>query len=174
MLNSLTKTGVLFWILTFLILPIAHADENVRLILKLDTIEKIKSQEKRGDELYFSITEYSSLEKARHYQVPDFPTHWLSDHLDKVKDVTLWKKTLKNDEAVELIISLVERDFPPWNVDDLLGSIKLKLRWNNGELKKEWSIPNQAITHTVEEMSNSYRLNGDGAEYLLKLEVLKP
>lgn len=149
----------------------AYAKESTNLVVKLDSIVKIHSQEERGDELYFSITEYSNKQGSDHYQVPNFPTHWLSSHLSQVDDVSIWQKNMSNGEAIELIISLVERDVPPWNVDDLIGSIKLKLKFENNQLEKEWSIPNQANTSRVPDTKNTFKLLGDEAQYTIVLKV---
>lgn len=149
----------------------AYAKESTNLVVKLDSIVKIHSQEERGDELYFSITEYSNKQGNDHYQVPNFPTHWLSSHLSQVDDVNIWQKALIDGEAVQLIISLVERDVPPWNVDDLIGSVKLKLKYEQDKLEKEWSIPNQANTTRVPDTKNTFKLVGDEAEYTIVLKV---
>ncbi len=169
MLSSLAKVSAFSIALMFL--SAAQAAENKKLIVKLEAIERIQAQEQQGDELYFSITEYSTTGKASHYQVPDFPTHWLSDYLTKVHDVVLWQRPLEKDEAVELIISLVERDVPPWNIDDLFGSVKLKLKWEGAQLKKEWSIPNQSNTSRIDDHVNAFSMTGDEGEYHLILKV---
>jgi hypothetical protein len=107
--------------------------------LKLNAIEKFKSTEKRGDELYFHITEYSSLSAPVHRLVPEYPINWLSDYLSDVKNTTLWERSLREGEAVELVLSLTERDVPPWNLDDLVGTIKVKFRHDGNALVQEWS-----------------------------------
>lgn len=173
MVSFLAKVSALFFTLLVLISPVTNAAEPVKLVLKLEAIEKLQAQEDQGDELYFNITEYSSVDRASHYQVPDFPTHWLSAYLENVKDVAIWEKEVKDGESVELIISLVERDVPPWNVDDLLGSVKLKLKWNNNQLEKEWSIPNKTNTRKIDEEVNAFSLTGDESEYHMVLKVKK-
>src|SRR5690349_20024732 len=95
--------------------------------MKLLSLEKKHTQEKSGDELYISITEYSKNNLPRNYQVPAFPSHWLSQYVNNVKDAVLWKKDLKECEDAELLITLVDEHIQPWNVDDSLGSLKLKL-----------------------------------------------
>lgn len=173
MVSFLAKYTAIIFTLSLMYLSPLQAKDTISLMVKLDDIVKVKSQEESGDELYFNITEYSSIDAARHYQVPPFPTHWLSAYLDKVKDVTLWERQLRAGEGIELIISLVERDVPPWNVDDLLGSVKLKLKWENNQLQKEWSIPNQANTQKLEGNVNQFLLTGDGGEYRIQLKVLE-
>ncbi len=171
MFSSLVKVGVLSLALLSSYGVSAADQDKLNLVVKLESIEKIHSQEERGDELYFSVTEYSSTKSSDHYQVPDFPTHWLSAYLDQVKNVNLWEKELQPDEAIQLIISLVERDVPPWNVDDLIGTVKLKLKWKNNLLSKEWSIPNQENTARVPDTTNTFKLTGDEGQYRIVLKV---
>lgn len=171
MVSFLAKVSRVFILFISMVVLPAQAADEMKLVLKLDSIEKKDVQEERGDELYFNITEYSSVDAARHYQVPDFPTHWLSPYLENVKDVSLWKKSLIDGESVELIVSLVERDVPPWNVDDLLGSVKLKLKWENNKLQKQWSIPNEENTSFIDNETNEFAFTGDDGNYHLKLHV---
>lgn len=171
MFSFLTKVSKFYFFCIILATSIAQANNHIE--LKLEGIEKIHAQESHGDELYFSITEYSSSEAARHYQVPDFPTHWLSDYLGSVKNIVLWKRDLNEGESVSLIISLVERDVPPWNVDDLLGSVKLKVKREKNRLLKEWSIPNQSNTKKLMDHMNAFVLTGDEGEYHLLLKLVE-
>lgn len=137
----------------------------------LTDITMITPTESSGDELYFSVTEYSSVERPNHYLVPNFPTHWLSDHLEQIKRVELWSKTLKADESVTVIISLLERDAPPWNVDDLIGTVKFKIHRVDGEVQTEMSLPNLEIAKPFGDVKNEFVLTGDQGEYRIKLEV---
>ena len=139
--------------------------------LSLSHIEKIKTTEESGDELYFSVTEYSSVERPRQITVPSFPTYWLSKHLSNVNDVVLWEKELADKESVMLVISLIERDAPPWNVDDLIGTVKLKISNDHGKLKRAWSIPNAAETKRLDDNKNEFQMTGDGGDYKLSLQV---
>jgi len=141
--------------------------------VNLAKIERIQATEENGDELYFNVTEYSSLERPRHYQVPNFPTHWLSEHLKNVKDVNLWEKKLAQNEAVEVILSLVERDVPTWNVDDLIGYVKLKIRNNNGKMEHIWSVPLNADTALAKGSQDKFVLTGDYGKYIIELKAQK-
>lgn len=135
--------------------------------LKLNFIEKIKSAETMGDELYFHVTEYSSMTKPVHTLVPDYPIHWLSHYLENVKNVTIWERSLKEGEAVELALSLTERDAPPWNLDDLVGTLKVKFKQEGGTLVQHWSsMSPQAIAQpkAAKQEPNEQRfLVGDGS-----------
>src|SRR5690606_15255973 len=113
-------------------------------------------------------------EKPRHYEVPEFPLHWLSKYVDKLSNVLLWEKVVEDEQGVSIVLSLIERDAPPWNLDDLIGSVKLKLKNEKGKLTKEWSIPNKNVTHRLSDDDNVFILTGDGGEYHIALEVKKP
>lgn len=140
-------------------------------ILTLEDIEVVKSSGQfSGDEIYVNITEYSSVDKPSMHRVPEYPSHWLSKYIDKVKDIVLWQKPIQDGESVELIISVVESDAPPWDVDDLIGSVKLKVYIEKGKLEQEWSIPNKSIVKSEAERGH-FTLTGDGAEYKISLKL---
>jgi hypothetical protein len=140
-------------------------------ILTLEKIEVVRTAENlSGDQVYVNITEYSSIDKPTMHRIPEYPSHWLSKYIDKVKNVPLWNKPIKDAESVELIISVVESDAPPWDVDDLIGSVKLKVYIEKGKLEQEWSIPNNAIVKKEGEMGH-FVLTGDGAEYKISLKL---
>lgn len=138
--------------------------------VKLTEIQKIKSQEKSGDELYISVTEFPKTGSPRHYQVPSFPTHWLSSYLTSVKDVTLWQKNGQSCEEVKVIFSLVEEDMPPWNLDDLLGSVELNVTCEQGKPVSHWVIPNKANTEQLGTEKSDFSFTGDNSEYRAKFK----
>lgn len=145
------------------------------LSLKLDVLEKIHAQEQSGDELYFTVTEFSENKAPRHYRIPSYPTHWMSDYLKNVKNITLWQKSFATCEKTDVLISLVEADLPPWNVDDLLGSIEYKVTCDQGKMKTEWSIPNKENTAQIMNQEGAYAFTGDHSEYhaLFKIDESK-
>lgn len=155
--------GLLMTALLLVANPVSAQDE--KMVIKLDVIEKIHAQEKGGDELYFSITEFPSKGRPSHYQIPEFPSHWLSEHLKGVQNVILWEKASKECEPVKVIISLVEEDLPPWNIDDLLGSIELNVKCENGKLATQWNIPNKENTAVIGNVNNAFSFSGKNAEY---------
>lgn len=135
------------------------------LSIKLEVLEKIHAQEQSGDELYFSVTEFPEKSAPRHYRIPSFPSHWMSDYLKNVKNIVLWQKSYATCEKTEVLISLVEADLPPWNVDDLLGSVELKVTCDQGKMHTEWSIPNKENTAKMPNMENAFAFTGDHSEY---------
>lgn len=143
------------------------------IVLTLEKIEAVKTEEgKSGDQIYLNITEYSSMDKPNMHRIPEYPSHWLSKYIDKVKNVTVWNRAIKDTESVELVISLVESDAPPWDVDDLIGSVKLKIYIEKGKLEQEWSTPNKDIVKSDKEKGH-FVLTGDGAEYKISLKLKK-
>lgn len=150
----------------------AASESKESISIKLEELEKVTSQEKGGDELYFSITEYPATSPARHYQVPSFPSHWVSDYFKSLKNIVLWQKDMTTCEPTEIIFSLVEEDLPPWDPDDLLGSAKLKISCEAGKVVKEWTVPNKEIT-TEENMNDKtvFEFKGEGADYRATFKV---
>jgi hypothetical protein len=142
--------------------PVSLILENIQIVKK--------SEESSSEEIYMNITEYSSVDKPSMHRVPEYPSHWLSKFSDKIKDIPIWNKSIQDGESVELIISVVESDAPPWDVDDLIGSVKLKVYIEKGKLEQEWSIPNKQIVKTDGERDH-FILTGDGAEYKISLNL---
>ena len=101
--------------------------------VNLLNMKVLQTQEAGGDELYWSITVYPTKGENEFYQVPDKPLHWLSAKLDKVTNLKLWGSELAEGEGATVILALIEQDFPPWNNDDLIGEIQLKIRNEKGE-----------------------------------------
>ena len=112
-------------------------------VVKLCSIKAVKPIERYGDELYLTVTEYHSQKPPRHRIIPRHPLFWSSKVINKISNVQLWSGRLAPSEAVNLVITFIDKDAPPWNVDDLVGEVKLQMRNDNGELKREWSLPNR-------------------------------
>lgn len=150
--------------------------------LRLVSLEMIRHGEIGGDELYMSITEFpksTSQKKGRHYQIPKLPIHWTSDVVGKIHDLTLWKGTLEDNDAVTLLVSLIEYDSAPWDLDDLIGSIKVRMRVNDeGKLQSEWTVPNNVEVLPEELIINGEKLlrfnySGDNGHYVVTYQLLR-
>ncbi len=111
----------------------AYADNQV-VKLSLKAIKPEKTQEATGDELYLDLLTYGEGQKPRHLRIPSKPHYWLSAMLQKVKDVPLLSASLKDKQSLTVIVSLMEKDTPPWNVNDLLGGFVLTLKRAGGVL----------------------------------------
>jgi hypothetical protein len=139
--------------------------------IKLMSLETVHTQEESGDELYLSITEYSKNHLPRNYQIPAFPSHWLSQYATHVKDALVWTKDFKECEDVELLITLVEEDVLPWNADDSLGSVKLKLTCQAGKMQGQWVIPNSETVSKIPNQKDKFSFSGNNGLYNLQFSL---
>ena len=143
--------------------------------LILSNIKALSVSEKTGEEVYFTMTHYSNIYRPKQDRIPIFPTHWLSMHLPTIKDLTLWEYNLQDDEAIQLIVSLIEHDTPPWNLDDHIGSIKITLVNENNQIKTIWGEPDYSDQTTVNKISNGnnpeYILRSDASQYNLNFSL---
>lgn len=155
--------------------PFSVYAESVPVQVLLDTITLHQGSEKGGDELYFNVTTYAQARDYDHYQVPSFPAHWFSDRLEEVSEVMLWNGEVPEGESVEVILSLTERDVPPWNIDDHVGSVKVKFNNNDGDVSQEWTVyADRGHTELLKEKREyrMYKMSGSGAEYDIILRTL--
>lgn len=112
--------------------------------LHLLRLQSLKTSDQKTDELYLSILTFESTGKPHHYQIPEFPLYWSSKNLDQIKNLKIWQNPLAVGQGVTLVLSLMEHDAPPWNSDDWIGSLKIQLRNNQGNLEMSWVVPNRA------------------------------
>ncbi len=169
------------WIIALMLMcATAWAAKSLTPELIMMHINPIKTLESSGDELYIDIAEYPSSGKASHYRIPKHPLHWPSRHVKKLKEISLWHKTIEPEQAVTLVISLLEQDTPPWNTDDLIGTVRVRIKNVNGKLEYSWSIPNRADSPISVKSrfgtAQKFELLGDGGNYelFLRLSDYKP
>lgn len=161
----------------------------------LNSIKNVVANERGDDELYINVTAFHSDGKFTTYTVPggDKPTlghygsrfpagppripqaYWPAKALSKVKDIPLWKGDVTKDSAVQLVVALVEHDIPPWNLDDMIGSVKIKIGMEKGQLSANWTVLSaEAIKESGQlKMNKSQQVelrNGEG-HYQIKLTV---
>jgi hypothetical protein len=152
--------------------------QDIKVAVKLAKMEAKKTNEKDGDELYFSIVEYSSRAAPTLDRIPMFPTNWLSKNLDNLQDVILWQGTLSTSQSVLLVLSLIEQDVPPWDNDDHIGSVQVKLANKDDKLQVEWGQPQYRDQPKVVQADLAvprFEMFGAGARYvtLFKIDVEK-
>lgn len=148
--------------------------KDLEVSINLLTIEALKTSERLGDEVYFSVTEYSSKSTPKLFRVPMFPLHWLSRELPQVKNVNLWTGELKEEESVLLILSLIEQDLEPWNVDDHLGSVQVKLANKKGKIVAQWGQPKFSDQPKVEQPDTKvpkFIMFGEASKYVTVFQV---
>lgn len=126
------------------VLGMAQA-KSLDAVILLHSIKMIESTEQYGDQLYFMAAEYHGSEPGRRYTVPKPHAFWSADHLNKVKNVTLWHDKLEEGESVTLVFQLLERDIAPFDVDEPVGTAQVKLQNVKGKLAIEW--------HTLRDLS---------------------
>lgn len=131
----------------------------------------MRAQEKGGDELFIEVTEFPENSKPKVYYAPTRPSHWLSKYINNVHDVVIWKRESKGCESTDLLISLVEEDSEPWDRHDLLGSVKVKLRCENGKLTQDWEIPDPKITSIYSNSPVTYEFQGENSGYRAKFKL---
>ncbi len=152
--------------------------KNIKLAVKLTKIQALKTTEAAGDEVYFSIAEYSSKSIPKLSREPMFPLHWLSKELPQISDVVLWQGELAENDSVLLIMSLLEQDLEPWNSDDHIGSAQVKIANKNGKLVSKWGQPHfndQPRVQQPDVAVPKFIMYGDGGKYVtvFKVEVLR-
>lgn len=139
--------------------------------VRLTQMRAIKTGEKNKDELYMTITTYHSRGEAEHYRFPRNPLTWPSDQLEKMTGVDLWDGVLRNGESVTIVFSLIEQDMPPWNTDDLVGTVHLHLKNEAGQLISEWKAGNHieapAVVSRLKSSERKFTLVGEHGRYEL-------
>ncbi len=176
MLKSFTLKKFFIFLLFFI--PTLAFAGSIGVKIKLESIKVIKPAEKGGDEIYFSVTSYAKKKEPIFKRVPMFPVHWLAKHLKKVKDVILWEGTLAEGDAHQIVLSLVEQDIPPWNIDDHLGSVKVKIANERGTFRRKWTMPDYKDQTKVKQTDRdsfnpSFVFYGEGGKYraTFKLDI---
>lgn len=142
--------------------------------LRLSKVKLEKSQEK-NDEIYFLITSLHPQEKPTVQQIPTTPAAFNKTQLLAIKDIPLWQGKLEEKKAMTLLISTVEKDSPPWDLDDLLGVIKLEISNVDGKPYVSWSSKNSMKMQkpiALEKASQKvYKLHANQAKYTLELHL---
>jgi len=162
--------------LLFLFFAIGVQAKTLHPVIKLLKFEEVTTQEKRGEELFLHVTEYHSHGLSSSKTIPSHPTFWPSEHLKKVKNVKIWEGDVKEGDSVIVLISAMEKDFHPWNTDDIIGTVRARIRNENGRLTVNWSMPNRADSpdeiRTKYGVAQKFTLIGNGNKYILYL-ILK-
>lgn len=163
-------------------------DLSIKPELVLDKIRLVKTQERDGDELYFTLSARVGNKPTKYIRIPVKPEHWLSGKISTVKKVHLWSEPLVDGQSVTVIVELNEQDSGgPLDPDDLLGVMRVKLKNEHGELRVLWDIPNQtgenaakktagetADTHAVEpHHTHKFDLQNNEAHYEVHMSMSK-
>lgn len=162
-------------LLTWLLSGFALAKE-MQIIVKMTDIQAEKRSEARGDELYFNITQYSNFKDKLESRIPEYPMHWLSKQLTSLKNVVLWQGELKERERIRLVLSLLDQDLQPWDLDDAIGAAEVHLLNQKGKLKIQWGVPkfdknNKEVEMLKRAVPQRYVFKGDGSRYDVAFSV---
>lgn len=179
--KSAVKSITVLWLSSLLffgggLMAAAQAEEALQ--LKLIHLQAEALSEENGDEVYISVTKYSNLNRPEEFRIPSSPDNWFFKRLTEANNVTLWQGSLAKGEEIKLMISIVEQDFPPWGVDDLIGTLQVMLKEVKGRLVEEWSIPKMDGQPKIEDRGpvsgkgRRYVLHGDNSRYEAELIVL--
>lgn len=107
--------------------------------LFIDKLDIIEHSEAYGDEVFVHILESSGEAVSDNY-FPDYPFYFRDGHLENFDRTKVWSKELNDNDQVVLFISLIEKDAPPWNIDDLVGELTLTLEKQNGQVSTRWEM----------------------------------
>jgi hypothetical protein len=110
----------------------------LRPAIQLDSIMPLKKTEKGGNEIYVGMSEFNSNGKNRYYTIPQSPVYWPQKSVTQISNFQLWQGKLPAGGATEVIISLIEKDTPPWKLDDLISIVKIKMMNKGGKISYEW------------------------------------
>lgn len=147
----------------------AKKDPNT-VALTLKKLIAHKTSEKRGDEIYVDILTYGHNVKPKHYLVPPPPHHWPTAIIDKIKDVKLWQGVVEKQQKVTLIVSLLDKDAPPWDRNDMIGAFKVDMeRDGNGIVNLTYSnLGEDGLKEQHQkQFSKKVKMNGDDGEYTM-------
>lgn len=140
--------------------------------LILDSISQIKTSEKYGDEIYWVVTEFKSSRKNLQYMVPQSPVHWPAKALSSIRNLKLWEGKLSQGQSSILYLELVEHDASPFDVDDSIGSMRLVIKNDKGQLKVDAQNSENVKYDASKQGSVAVQellFHGEGGEYLVKM-----
>ncbi len=163
------------WMFSTMLIAASSNDQVARLVL--NHVSLIQHQEADGDELYFDVSVFRSKEPTQYLRVPAKPFHWKSQRIQDVSNMTLWSDMIKKGEDVTIIVSLMETDMTALYPDELIGSVRVKFKNENGVLHTRWSMPNhvgEVAFKGKKESVQKFDLVNDGAHYKVDLSVVKP
>ena len=158
----------------------SHHKPNVVVEVYLEHIKASKPNNPKN-RIYMQVTEYSNINRPKEYRIPTYPKHWLQQDFLKITDIRLWKGLVKSREKKELIISLIENEFPPLDSDEDLGSIKLVLdnqAQNDQKIKIIWDKANFKEPIQIKKIISkdsphyvTFNMQGKNSDYTLSFHL---
>ncbi|HSX20117.1 MAG TPA: hypothetical protein VLG38_03215 [Gammaproteobacteria bacterium] len=166
MIKALVKAVILLLVTT-----VACAKPyNVEVILTKVVAQKPVSAD--GDRIYVDIAAYPASGSPQILREPMFPMHWLTKELPQIKNVKLWEGTIKDEDSVLLVFSLIDQVLPTLD-DALLGSARVEISNRNKQLQTKWDQPKYADQPRVDQIDGkpSYIMYGESAQYAVDFAV---
>lgn len=145
--------------------------KSVQKQIYMNNIQVNKTVEDLGDELYIMVTELNSKGTDRQFSIPTYPITWPSESIEQINNLMVWEGDLPEGESTEVIIELIEQDAPPFNVDDSLGSVRLKMKNHKGKILTEWGSFHDTSTHEGKNGKYTYYFKGHGGKYTAEFEM---
>lgn len=173
---TLLIVGISVVLLGFIVYAVITRGGEVYPEVSLANLKVITTSEFRHDQLYISVAEYDDNGNIKLTRVPDYPLSWPLKKDQEVNNQKLWAGSLKKGQSIALVFSLVEQDLSVFDPDDLIGSTKLILKNDHGELHAKWSVPNTSdkpLELTGKQpLTQHYQLSGDGGQYSFSVSVI--
>lgn len=167
--------GIILIILATLIVLPAYAT-TLYAVVHLQNLTQIKPREKSGEELYINVEDVSSKKVKKTNVAPSLPLYWRLAKQNGIKNITLWQGKLTEGESVAITFTVLERDLPPYEPEDQVGSMLLTLKNIDGVLKSHWKNgPNtesevQENVAAEDHLTTKFRMGGS-YEMVLKVKL---
>ncbi len=142
----------------------------LRPAIQLDSITPQKKAEKGGNEIYVGMSEFNSNGKNRYYTIPQSPVYWPQKSVTQISNFQLWQGKLPVGGATEVIISLIEKDTPPWKLDDLISTVKIKMMNKDGKIRYEWYQDGKLVS--TKNAKVTVLLKGSQGDYKATLSLI--
>lgn len=167
------KRLALCFLLALAVNPVYAKEYTPTIVLK--EIKVVKATEKSGDELYVNVTEYMPNGKTKTVNIPVSPLAWASKDLAKIKELKLWSNKLAEGQSADIMMTFVEQDNPPFDPDDLLGMVHLKIQNTKKGLKTLWSVREGSIKSPEKDLpggkKQEFTLTGAGGTYKINMKL---
>lgn len=140
------------------------------------TMKGSQATDRGGDALFMHVVQYLSSGDTSAERIPAGKATWQLDTLKDINKLKLVEFHLAPQDAITTVFSLLEEDKEPWATTDLVGSIRLRVRNDDGTLAYQWGIPNRTdgpeVIATKYGNARRFALYGDGGKYILYLILL--
>lgn len=150
---------------------------TVYAVVHLQDLAQVKPHQKCGEELYINVEDVSSKKAKKTNAASSLPLYWRLSKNNCIKNITLWQGKLTEGELVKINFTVLERDLPPYEPNDQVGSMVLTLKNVDGVLKSHWvNGPNtkntvQANASAEDHVTTKFSMSGSGEVYEMVLKV---